>query len=146
MQLHTTDDIINDLGSIVSKDNFVPEITPNLKKFANISQEIKACLEEKQNKNKYYADKRLRKTAQYKPADRVWVATHPISNLKKNITSKFTPHCDGPYLIVSQRSSTSYTIASIKNSSHMRNYHVSLLSPDIGKETESHNQVRSRGR
>lgn len=141
MQLHTTDDIINDLGSIVSKDNFVPEITPNLKKFAKISQEIKACLEEKQNKDKYYADKRLRKTAQYKPADRVWVATHPISNLKKNITSKFMP-----YLIVSQRSSTSYTIASIKNSSHMRNYHVSLLSPYIGKETESHNQIRSRGR
>ncbi|GBL75987.1 hypothetical protein AVEN_234304-1 [Araneus ventricosus] len=40
-ELRTTDDVTHDLRALIDNDNFVAEITPNLKRFARLTAEIK---------------------------------------------------------------------------------------------------------
>ncbi|GFT93695.1 retrovirus-related Pol polyprotein from transposon 412 [Trichonephila clavipes] len=115
-ELRTIDDVVQDFKSVVHNDNFVAEITPYLKRFATITEDIRERIETKQDQRKKQYDKN-RRPVYYSPGDKVWVTLHPISNAKNKKTSKFMPKRDGPYLILTQKSPTSYVIASLTNPS-----------------------------
>jgi hypothetical protein len=148
-ELRTTDDVTRDLRAIISNDNFVPEITPYLKRFTNYMKQLKSDIELKQDKNKFYADKRIRKSPQFKAGDQVWVNLHPKSQAKSAKTAKLMPRRDGPYVILKELSPTTYLIATQNNPfSPIGKYHSSCLQPFRG-ETRSTTPVlplRLRGR
>ncbi|KAF8771887.1 hypothetical protein HNY73_019255 [Argiope bruennichi] len=49
------------------------------------------------------------------PGDRVWVTTHLKSNKANQKSTKFTPRRDGPYIVTTQSSLTSYDVADPNN-------------------------------
>ncbi|GFU76717.1 transposon Tf2-9 polyprotein [Trichonephila clavipes] len=57
-ELRTPSEVVNDIRVVIQNDNFVPEITPYLKKFAKFSTQIREVVEEQQDSRKFYADKR----------------------------------------------------------------------------------------
>ncbi|GFY33744.1 gag-Pol polyprotein [Trichonephila clavipes] len=126
-ELRTVDDVVQDFKSVVPNDNFVAEITPYLKRFATITEHIRERIETKQDQRKKQYDKN-RRPVYYSPGDKVFTL-HPISSANKK-TSKFMPKRDGPYLILTQKSPTSYVIASLANPSEpIATYHTSALTP-----------------
>ncbi|GFW47034.1 gypsy retrotransposon integrase-like protein 1 [Trichonephila clavipes] len=48
-ELRTIDDVVQDFKSVVHNDNFVAEITPYLKRFATITEDIRERIETKQD-------------------------------------------------------------------------------------------------
>ncbi|GFW87237.1 integrase catalytic domain-containing protein [Trichonephila clavipes] len=113
-EIRTIDDVTHDFRAIIDNENFVPEITPYLKRLARISSEIRERIEEKQDQQKTY-DKRHCSGPLYRPGDKVWVTLHPLSNAAQKKTAKFIPKRDGPYIIVTQRSPTTYEVANPNN-------------------------------
>ncbi|GFW65999.1 hypothetical protein TNCV_588251 [Trichonephila clavipes] len=114
-ELRTVDDVVQDFKTVVHNDNFVAEITPYLKRFATITEDIRERIETNSAKNKK--------------------------------TSKFMPKRDGPYLILTQKSPTSYVIASLSNPSEpIATYHTSALTPVKDINTSPVAPLRKRGR
>ncbi|GFY33715.1 transposon Tf2-6 polyprotein [Trichonephila clavipes] len=145
-ELRTVDDVVQDFKSVVHNDNFVAEITPYLKRFATITEDIRERIETKQDQRKKQYDKN-RRPVYYSPGDKVWVTLHPISSAKNKKTSKFMPKRDGPYLILTQKSPTSYVIASLANPSEpIATYHTSALTPVKDINTSPVAPLRKRGR
>ncbi|GFW78478.1 gag-Pol polyprotein [Trichonephila clavipes] len=97
-ELRTVDDVVQDFKSVVHNDNFVAEITPYLKRFSTITEDIRERIETKQDQRKKQYDKN-RRPVYYSPGDKVWVTYIPLSSAKNKKTSKFMPKRDGPYLI-----------------------------------------------
>ncbi|GBL99466.1 hypothetical protein AVEN_268582-1, partial [Araneus ventricosus] len=64
-----------------------------------------------QDLRKECGDRKPRRAPNYFPGDRVFVTTHHFSNAAKGRTTKFMPKRDGPYIILTQKSPTSYVIA-----------------------------------
>ncbi|GFT43623.1 hypothetical protein TNCV_3362531 [Trichonephila clavipes] len=56
-QLRTSDDIRHDIRQVIDNDNFVPEITPYLKRFANSILDVKDRVEQKQDCQKENFDR-----------------------------------------------------------------------------------------
>ena len=135
---------------MIQNDNFVAEITLYLRKFAKLSTEIKDLVESKQDKRKEFADKRRRNAPRYTPGDKVWVTTHPISSKSKDRSAKFAPRRDGPYVIITQCSPTSYEVANVNSPEvPLGTYHTSALRPYIENpraRTEPILPLRKRGR
>ncbi|GFS50244.1 retrovirus-related Pol polyprotein from transposon 17.6 [Trichonephila clavipes] len=145
-ELRTVDDVVQDFKSVVHNDNFVAEITPYLKRFATITEDLRERIETKQDQRKKQYDKN-RRPVYYSPGDKVWVTLHPISSAKNKKTSKFMPKRDGPYLILTQKSPTSYVIASLANPSEpIATYHTSALTPVKDINTSPVAPLRKRGR
>ncbi|GFW72894.1 gag-Pol polyprotein [Trichonephila clavipes] len=145
-ELRTADDVVQDFKSVVHNDNFVAEITPYLKRFATVTEDIRERIETKQDQRKKQYDKN-RRPVYYSPGDKVWVTLHPISSAKNKKTSKFMPKRDGPYLILTQKSPTSYVIASLANPSEpIATYHTSALTPVKDINTSPIAPLRKRGR
>lgn len=106
--------MLDEFLSIVNNDNFdnfVPEITPWVKKFAKFTKKVRDQIEERQNRHKHFADRNFSNPPLLKQGNRVWVTVHSVSNSNKICTSTFMPRCDGPYTILTQRSAVSYTVA-----------------------------------
>ncbi|GFU75032.1 transposon Tf2-6 polyprotein [Trichonephila clavipes] len=114
-ELCTPSEVVNDIRVIIQNDNFVPEITPYLKKFAKFSTQIREVVEEQQDSRKFYADKKRKAASTYQPGEHVFVASHPLSNAAQGRSAKLMPCRDGPYVILTQRSPSSYEIASLDN-------------------------------
>ncbi|GFW52277.1 gag-Pol polyprotein [Trichonephila clavipes] len=147
-ELRTIDDVVQDFKSVVHNDNFVAEITSYLKRFSTITEDIRERIETKQDQRKKQYDKN-RRPVYYSPGDKVWVTLHPISNAKNKKTSKFMLKRDGPYLILTQKSPTSYVIASLTNPSepiYIATYHTSALTPFKDMDTSPVAPLRKRGR
>ncbi|GFX17737.1 retrovirus-related Pol polyprotein from transposon 412 [Trichonephila clavipes] len=108
-------EVVNDIRVVIQNDNFVPEITPYLKKFANFSTQIREVVEEEQDSRKFYADKKRKAAPTYQPGEHVFVASHPLSKAAQGRSAKLMPRRDGPYVILTQRSPSSYEIASLDN-------------------------------
>ncbi|GFV00786.1 gag-Pol polyprotein [Trichonephila clavipes] len=147
-ELRTIGDVVQGFKSVVHNDNFVAKITPYLKRFATITEDIRERIEAKQDQRKKQYDKNRRRVY-YSPGDKVWVTLHPISNAKNKKTSKFMPKRDGPYLILTQKSPTSYVIASLTNPSepiYIATYHTSALTPFKDMDTSPVAPLRKRGR
>ncbi|GFU47908.1 transposon Tf2-8 polyprotein [Trichonephila clavipes] len=56
--LRLTSEVVNDIRVVIQNDNFVPEITPFLKKFAKVSTQIREVVEEQQDSRKFSLIKR----------------------------------------------------------------------------------------
>ncbi|GFW52688.1 retrovirus-related Pol polyprotein from transposon 412 [Trichonephila clavipes] len=126
-ELRTPSEVVNDIRAVIQNDNFVPEITPYLKKFAKFSTQIREVVEEQQDSRKFYADKKRKAAPTYQPGEHVFVASHPLSNAAQGRSAKLMPHM--PYVILTQRSS-SYEIASLDNLGvPLGVYHTSALTP-----------------
>ncbi|GFU91958.1 transposon Tf2-6 polyprotein [Trichonephila clavipes] len=69
-EVRTIDDVTNDFQAIIDNENFVPEITPYLKRSAKISSEIRERIEEKQDQSE--------RPSMIK--DTFWITLHPLSN------------------------------------------------------------------
>ncbi|UYV72093.1 hypothetical protein LAZ67_9001794 [Cordylochernes scorpioides] len=145
-ELRTIDDVVQDFKAVVDNDNFVAEITPYLKRFATITHEIQERIQLRQDQHKKYFDKN-RRQVYFSPGDRVWITTHPISKSKSKKTGKFMPRREGPYLVLTQRSPTTYTVAATSDPTiPIGNYHVSSLTPYSARDTRQVCPIRRRGR
>ncbi|GFX01866.1 uncharacterized protein TNCV_370551 [Trichonephila clavipes] len=128
-------------------DNFVPEITPYLKKFAKFSTQIREVVEKQQDSRKFYADKKRKATLTYQPGEHVFVASHPLSKTAQGRSAKLMPRRDDPYVILTQRSPSSYEIASLDNSREpLGVYHTSALTPCNNDKVKALIPLRKRGR
>ncbi|GFW54724.1 integrase catalytic domain-containing protein [Trichonephila clavipes] len=129
-ELRTPSEVVNDIRVIIQNDNFVPEITPYLKKFTKFSTQIREAVEEQQDSRKFYADKKRKAAPTYEPGEHVFVASHPLSSAAQGRRAKLMPRTDGPYVILTQRSPSSYEIASLDNPGEpLGVYHTSALTP-----------------
>ncbi|XP_071044455.1 uncharacterized protein [Parasteatoda tepidariorum] len=146
-EMRTIDDVTSDFRAIVNNDNFVPEITPYLKRLANISNDIRDRVESKQDQRKTHADQKRQKSPQYAPGDKVWITLHPKSNAAKSKSVKFMPKREGPYIILTQRSPTSYEVAHVdKPNEPLGQYHVSALKKCSDENAVPVAPLRKRGR
>ncbi|GFT60794.1 integrase catalytic domain-containing protein [Trichonephila clavipes] len=111
------------------------EITSYLKRLARISSEVRERIEEKQDQRKTFYDKRHRPGPLYHPGDKVGVTLHPLSNAAHKKTAKLMTKRDEPYIIVTQRSPTTYEVANPNNPHEVLGpYHSSALRPCTDKE------------
>ena len=146
-ELRTVDEVTHDLRSIVENDNFVAEITPYLKRFSKIESSVRELVEHKQDDRKKYADKKRRPGLKLKPGDHVWVDRHPQSKTSRGRTSKFMPRRDGPYVIVTQKSPTTYVVANPDTPQTPAGvYHSSALRPHLNPTSSPTEPLRKRGR
>ncbi|GFW05611.1 retrovirus-related Pol polyprotein from transposon 412 [Trichonephila clavipes] len=138
-ELRTLDQVNTDLWSVIHNDNFVPEFTPYLKRFEGYMSQIKENIEMSQDPQKTYADKSRRPSPNCKVNDLVWVKLHPLSNASQNRSAKLMPRRDGPYIVLSQRSPTTFVVASCdKPDEPLGVYHTSALTPFLnGTEIQS---------
>ncbi|KAF8789891.1 hypothetical protein HNY73_007794 [Argiope bruennichi] len=72
------------------------------------------------------------------PGGRVCVTTHQKSNKANQKSAKFTPRRDGPYIVTTQRSLTSYEVADPNNPNvPLGTYHSSALRPCLESHANS---------
>ncbi|GFW76768.1 uncharacterized protein TNCV_4944851 [Trichonephila clavipes] len=118
-----------------------------LRTFQTVILEVRERIEEKQDQRKTY-DKRHRHSPLYHPGDKVWLTLpSPLSNAAHKKTAKFMPKRDGPYIIVTHRSPTTYEVANPNNSHEVLGpYHSSVLRPCIDKEVTPVMPLRKKGR
>ncbi|GFY16470.1 hypothetical protein TNCV_734991 [Trichonephila clavipes] len=105
-ELRALSEVVNDIRVVIQNYNFVPEITPYLKKFAKFSTQIREVVEEQQDSRKFYAGKKKKAASTYQSGEHVFVASHPLSNAAQGRSAKLMPRRDGPYVILTQRSLT----------------------------------------
>ncbi|GFU06855.1 integrase catalytic domain-containing protein [Trichonephila clavipes] len=83
----------------------------------------------------------------YQPVEHVFVASHPLSNAAQGRSAKLMPHRDGPYVVLTQRSPSSYEIASLDNpGAPLGVYHTSALTPCNNDKVKSLIPLRKRCR
>lgn len=144
-ELRSISDVMHDCRPITVDENFVPQITPYLKKINEIFKNARETNEIKQDKWKHYADKK-RREHDFVLGDLVLLKTQILSNKQKGITSKFVPKRDGPYKIKEFKSSVSCDIVTLQDV-YVGTYHVSHLTHYKGDPNlEITNPVRPRGR
>ncbi|GFT20279.1 integrase catalytic domain-containing protein [Trichonephila clavipes] len=145
-ELRSPSEVVNDIR-VIQNDNFVPEITPYLKKFAKFSTQMREVVEEQQDSWKFYADKKRKADPTYQPGEHVFVASHPLSNAAQGRSANLMPCRDGPCVILTQRSPSSYEIASLDNSGEpLGVYHTSALTPCNNDKVKPFIPLRKRGR
>ncbi|GFY17284.1 gag-Pol polyprotein [Trichonephila clavipes] len=107
---------------------------------------IREVVEEQQDSRKFYSDKKRKAAPTYQPGEHVFVASHPLSNAAQGRSAKLMPRRDGPYVILTQRSS-SYKIASLDNPGvPLGVYHTSALTPCNNDKVKPLIPLRKRGR
>ncbi|KAJ8913094.1 hypothetical protein NQ315_007043 [Exocentrus adspersus] len=149
-ELRSPHDTVYDLRKVVEAENFVPRITPYLKKLSDVLCDAKETLMKKQDARKDKYDQG-RRQEDFKVGDRVLLKTHTLSNQQKGFTAKLAPKRDGPYWIKEIVGPNSYIIANNSQGSEIiGKYHVSDLSPfhaaEEADETTPRLPKRKRGR
>ncbi|GFV26523.1 integrase catalytic domain-containing protein [Trichonephila clavipes] len=130
-ELRTPSEVVNDIRVVIQNDNFVPEITPYLEKFAEFSTQIREVVEEQQDSRKLYADKKRKSCSSIS----TWkTCLCSITSAEQRCARKKcqanATHRDGLYVILTQRSPSSYEIASLDNPVEpLGVYHTSALTP-----------------
>lgn len=149
-ELRSPLDVQHDIRSILNKDNFIPQITPYLKNFVNTFIAVRERVEAQQDRRKECADKSFVPAEIFEVGDQVLLKSHVLSSAAKNITSKFIPKKDGPYVIVKRVSPTAYFLANIDSpESLLGKYHVSDLTRFHNRDSTPPRPVvpkRKRGR
>jgi hypothetical protein len=149
-ELRSPDDANHDLRSIVSSENFLPEITPRLIQLADTLRQVRNHNDQRRDQQKEYGDRRRRPDPTYKDGDHVLVNTHFLSNAQHGYSSKFAPRRDGPYVVLRKHGPVSYEVAHPDNLAEpLGVYHTSQLTPFINSEGPTPAPVRAmrkRGR
>lgn len=121
-----------DFRNIVISENFIPEVTPKLKKLADNLLKAREVQEGKEERRKEIVDQTRQKRPEYKKGDLVLIKTHPISKAALGISAKFAPRRDGPYTIIKQHGPSSFEVANpdtpevpvgVYHSSQMQTFH-----------------------
>ncbi|KAA5657792.1 transposase family protein, partial [Pseudomonas aeruginosa] len=112
-EMRSPTEVAHDLRAVLDKDNFVPQITPYLRKFVNSFSAVRERVETLQDKAKGYADRSRRPIETFNEGDMVLIKSHVLSKSAKGLTSKFVPKRDGPYRIVKKVSPTTYHVAHV---------------------------------
>ncbi|GFY31708.1 uncharacterized protein TNCV_4200191 [Trichonephila clavipes] len=121
-------------SSLTQNHSHSQKITPYLKRLARISSEIRERIEEKQDQRKTFYDKRHRPGPLYHPGDTAMLPRRRQIN-----------PC--PYIIVNQRSPTTYKVANPNNPHEVLGpYHSSALRQCIDKEATPVMPLRKTGR
>ncbi|GFS83860.1 transposon Tf2-6 polyprotein [Trichonephila clavipes] len=103
-------------------------------------------VEEQHDSRKFYADKQTKAVPKYQPGEHVFVTSHPLSNAAQGRSAKLKPHRDGPYVILTQRSPSSYEIASFDNPGvPLGVYPTSALTPCNNNKVKYLIPLRKRG-
>ncbi|XP_041981036.1 uncharacterized protein LOC121734489 [Aricia agestis] len=148
-ELRSPSEATHDQRAILDKDNFVPQITPYLRRFLNSLSAIRERVEKQQDKAKEYADQ-SRRQVDFQVGDKVLLKSHLLSKGSKALTAKFMPRRDGPYVIAKKISPTTYNIARMELPHEIiGKYHVQDLTRFIGNDDtppEPVNPVKKRGR
>ena len=146
-ELRSGEDVQSDLRQIIEYDNFVPMITPYLKRLSIHLREAQERSEKTKEESKARADEKRRDVLPYKEGDVVLVKTHVLSNAAKGLTKKFTPRRDGPYTV---RKVIGNNVYELQNGDHkiIGRYHTVDLTPYTGEPEEMQpvNPIRRRGR
>ncbi|GFT87280.1 uncharacterized protein NPIL_289791 [Nephila pilipes] len=120
-----------------------------LESFRNVSEtrgEATTILRQ-QDSRKFYADKKRKAAPTYQPGEHVFVASHPLSNAAQGRSAKLMPLRDGPCVILTQRSPSSYEIVSLDNPGiPLGVYHTSALTPCNSDTVKPLIPLRKRGR
>ncbi|GFX15749.1 retrovirus-related Pol polyprotein from transposon 412 [Trichonephila clavipes] len=146
-ELRSPSEVLNDIRVVIQNDNFVPEITPHLKKFAKFSTQIREVVEEQQDSRKFYADKKRKSAPTYQHGEHVFVASHPLNNAPQGRSAKLMPRRNGPYVILTQRSPSSYEIAGLDNPGQpLGVYPTSALTPCNNDKVKPLIPLHKRGR
>ncbi|KAI5637221.1 hypothetical protein NE865_10118 [Phthorimaea operculella] len=142
-EMRTPFDVQHDLRTILENDNFVPQVTPYLRKFVSSLREIHERVEKKQDARKDYADQSRRPSPGYEEGDLVLLTTHALSNASKGLTRKFMPQRDGPYFIKSVVSPTTYDVVDAQGQVLGR-FHSSDLTPFVSRTGQEQRPVQPR--
>ncbi|XP_062524529.1 uncharacterized protein LOC134198871 [Bombyx mori] len=127
-EMRSPTEVAHDLRAVLDKDNFVPQITPYLRKFVNSFSAVRERVETLQDKAKGYADRSRRPIETFNEGDMVLIKSHVLSKSANGLTSKFVPKRDGPYRIVKKVSPTTYHVAHVdKPDEVLGKYHVNDL-------------------
>ncbi|GBN56823.1 hypothetical protein AVEN_39280-1 [Araneus ventricosus] len=103
-------------------------------------------IEKKQDQRKQQFDRR-RRPLYASPRDKVLVTIHPVSKAHSKITAKFVPKRDGPYLILTQKSPTTYVVSRLDSPDEpLGTYHFSALHPVQSRDTQPVSPIKKRGR
>lgn len=145
-ELRAPSDSARDMRAIVENDNFVPNITPYLKKMAATLDEARDIHEKAQAVQKEAADQKRRSAPEYKVGDLVLLRTQGPNDAGRGQTAKFIPRRDGPYKIGKVISSTTYGLENIQTGKDIGKYHVSHLTPFSGQVEPPVREKRQRGR
>lgn len=127
-EMRTPYKISHNFSEIVQNENFVPEITPYLKKLAIDLEIAKANVEGMQDENRIRANQKRRPDPGYIKGDLVLIETHPISNQDKQFSTKLAPKRDGPYVVIKKHGSSIYEVSNIHDPEKaIGKYHTSAL-------------------
>lgn len=136
-ELRTPHDSLYDFRRVVEADNFVPRITPYLRRLTGILRDSKDHVIREQDRRKAEADKH-RAPHNLQEGDSVLLRSHVLSNLSKGISSKLTPRRDGPYILTKKVSPTAFQVCTPTGES-VGKYHVSdLVRCCLPKNNSSH--------
>ncbi|GFV74231.1 uncharacterized protein TNCV_2312291 [Trichonephila clavipes] len=90
----------------------------------------------RQDRQKTYADKSRRSSPNYNVNDLVWVKLRQLSKASQNESAKLMPRRDEPYIVLFQRSPTTFVVPSCDKP--LGAYHTSTVTPFLnGIETQS---------
>lgn len=95
----STEVVIMTFVHVLDKDNFVPQITPYFRNFLKSLSVIRERVEIQQDKAKQYADASRRPSEEFEVGNLVLLKSRLLSNASKDLTAKFFPRRDGPYII-----------------------------------------------
>ncbi|XP_063635205.1 uncharacterized protein LOC134805954 [Cydia splendana] len=110
-QMRSPIEVSYDLRAVLDKENFVPQITPYLRSFISSLSAVRDRVEAQQDRRKEHADKSRQPGDVFDVGDNVLIKSHVLSNASKNVSAKFVPKRDGPYLVVKKVSPTTYLVA-----------------------------------
>lgn len=78
----------HDTRQIATQDNFIPQITPYLRNLTKTFYESQEKFQQKQDRQKAYADQHRRPAPLYKTGGMVMITTHVLIDALKATTSK----------------------------------------------------------
>lgn len=140
-ELRTVDDIEHDLRSIATLENFVPTITPKLLQISETLKDVKETKLIVHNRNAKYLDGKRREDPGYQPGSAVWITSHKKSSAPDNITKKFLPRKEGPYIILQKIGSATYEVGLLNDpETIIGKYHTSSITPFTGSLLELEDQ------
>lgn len=145
-ELRAPSDSATDMRAILDKDNFVPCITPYLKRISETLDEARDTHEKAQGVQKKNADKKRRTPPEYQVGDLVLLKTQGPNDAGRGQSTKFIPRRDGPYKIGTIVSPTTYVLENVQTGGSVGKYHVSHLTPFSGQVEPPVREKRKRGR
>lgn len=80
--------------TVITSENFIPEITPRLRRMLDVLHQPREVNEIEQKRRKKTNDQHRRLSRDYNAEDLVLVQDHTFSNAEQGITATLTPHRD----------------------------------------------------